>query len=674
MKKSSTRYANIGDLFKLSAEARDILLYLARNGPSTLSVLARNTGLQNSDIRKKLTYLEEKGRIQTLPEGKYKAALGRVAGHTELPLHLLRVLGASGRLYSERDIVTLRVAIPILQFARSRLVQYADHGPNHALRVKSFAGQLARVMALSDLEQELLRAACLFHDVGNAVDRQQHHLISQQTVEKLAQTGELPFNRQEAETIGLLCRWHRGEYDSSRCTELNGVSVRVGLLASILRVADAMDIDHRRSDYTERFARVLRMFYPDRLPYWTSLEEILGVRIHCSTALELQVFSRGKIKDNIQIDMLRKDLASTPLDWRIQEIASSEQASGPPARPPRTGAGGRRSVLLAFAFEPHSLIMAALSRVHLKQAGYAVEPLCFPDVSGYAKQLWGSIIPGFRPQEYTRLIVTGDRPEPTAGLQVMKTLSLWRAAGTPVTLLNRHEACWSRFPALLEHGVEVILGGDWAYFWGEQASQRDLWWGLIAALCTRDPTLSILGIGEEETQVSRGLIKSVYELSLGEDDSAEDLTRRANLLLDRIQADDRLYFRQQATGFREAFTHSLEEVKIQGKVIRCAQASGTPSCACYWAMEAAIERSRRAPVRGISFNNPYCMSTRRAGGSVELLAINHWRDEETIPIRLLYPYHLGPTPTGNESMIQVSLPATRAEVVVRTLLEVCNDD
>ena len=89
-------------------------------------------------------------------------------------------------------------------------------------------------------------------------------------------------------------------------------------------------------------------------------------------------------------------------------------------------------------------------------------------------------------------------------------------------------------------------------------------------------------------------------------------------------------------------------------------------------METAIERSRRAPIRGISFNKPYCVSIQRTGPSVELLAINHWRDEEVVPIRLLYPDHLGPAPTGNESMVQVSLPTAKADRVVRTLIEACN--
>ena len=663
---------HIAALFDLSGVERDIVLHLTRDGPSTLSTLARRTGLRSSDIRRKLILLEDIGRIRVLPDGKYEAALGRVGSRTELPVHFWRALCASGRQYSERDIITLRTAIPILQFARSRLVEYADHGPNHALRVKSYASQLALVMALSELEQEILRFGCLFHDVGNAVDRQQHNVISQKTVEKLAQSGELPFEKEEAEAIGLLCRWHRNEYDPGRCSVVHGLKVRIGLLASILRVADAMDIDLRRSDYTEQFARVLRMFYPDRLPYWTSLEEILGVRILCSPKLRLQVFTRGAVRDNIQIAMLRGDLANTPLDWSIEEIAVPEKSSNLQGRWPKAGMTVDRPVLLAFAFEPHSLIMAALSRTQLRLAGCNVELLCFPDVSGYAEKLWQSIASALDPREYSRLIVIGDRPEPTVGPLVLKILGSWRAESTAVTLLNRHESYWRRFPALLKHGVEMILGGDWAYFWGKQVSQRELWWAHIAALCTRDPTKSTFGTGEEETRVSQGLIKSVHQLALKKIGAPEDLTRRASRLLNRIQADDRQYFCRRAAGFEQSFSDLLENEKIEGKVLCCEFPPGSPSCTCYWAMETAIERSRRAPIRGISFNKPYCVSTQRAGRSVELLAINHWRDEEVVPIRLLYPNHLGPVPTGNESMVQVSLPAARADRVVRTLIEACN--
>jgi len=57
---------------------------------------------------------------------------------------------------------------------------------------------------------------------------------------------------------------------------------------------------------------------------------------------------------------------------------------------------------------------------------------------------------------------------------------------------------------------------------------------------------------------------------------------------------------------------------------------------------------------------------------VELLAINHWREEEAIPIRLLYPGDLGPPPAGNEGTVQARLPASQAERVIRALVDACN--
>jgi hypothetical protein len=69
---------------------------------------------------------------------------------------------------------------------------------------------------------------------------------------------------------------------------------------------------------------------------------------------------------------------------------------------------------------------------------------------------------------------------------------------------------------------------------------------------------------------------------------------------------------------------------------------------------------------------PYAVATWPDGDAVELLAINHWRDEIVVPIRLLYPADLGPPPEGHESVIRVRLPAHKAEAIVEELLSACN--
>jgi hypothetical protein len=659
------------DIVDLPDSEREIVLHLARSGPADGPTLAEATSLDLPAIQSALAKLVEEGRVRMSAGGQAEVVLGRRKSRTTLPAQLWHALAATDRLYSQRDIATLRTAVPILQFARARLVQFADHGPGHALRVKSFASQLGYIMGLSPTEQQLLRAGALFHDVGNAVDRARHNVISQETVERLAKDGELPFSPKEAELIGILCLWHRREYEPGRVDELGGETVRTGLMASILRVADAMDIDHRRSDYTERFAHVLRMFYAHSLPYWTSLEEILGLRIRCTPDVQLQVFTLGQLKDNIQIAMLRGDLDSTPLDWTIQEIAVSEGLGDNASRLTRSRQR-RRPALLVFPFEPHSLIMGALSRAHLTADGHDVELLCYPDTAGGSSWLWGQVMPETGAQAYDRLVVIGDRPDPSITRQLLATTGIWQATGARVSLLNRHEANWSRLPALLQVGVELILGGDWAYFWGHAIQRTDLTWGRIAALCTRDPTQSTVGLTDEERAVTQGLLKVVYDASSQPASDTEGWAALARPILDRIQADDRGYFSGQAGDF-DSYAQTRERAHVEGRVLWYDQAPSPFPYAYHWVLERAIEYHGRSPERGIHFNVPYAIATWRDGDEVELLAISHWREEEAIPIRLLYPSHLGPSPVGNESTIQVRLPAAQSEMVIRALVDACRE-
>jgi hypothetical protein len=226
---------------------------------------------------------------------------------------------------------------------------------------------------------------------------------------------------------------------------------------------------------------------------------------------------------------------------------------------------------------------------------------------------------------------------------------------------------------LLKQGVEVILGGDWTYFWGDPISRADLAWGRIAALCTRDPTQSTVGVTAEEQAVTQGLLKVVYDAANQPNDDNTDWTVLAQPILDRIARDERAYFANQATNFAAAYGTTVEPGQVEGLVLRFAESAlGEFPQTYYWALEAAIERQGRSWERGICFNVPYAVATWSTGDTVELLAINHWRDERAIPIRLLYPTNLAPPPEGNESVIRVRLSADQAEALVRTLIDACN--
>jgi hypothetical protein len=592
-----------------------------------------------------------------------------------LPAKFWPALFASDRVYTEQEIATLRTAIPMLQFARARLSEFTDHGPNHALRVKSFATQLSYVLGLTETERHLLRAGALFHDIGNVVDRERHNIISQETVEKLTEEGKLPYSSKEAELVGLLCRWHRREFDPNRTDTLRGELIRTGLLASILRVADAMDIDHRRSDYGDVFRQILEFFFPDSLPHWTSLDQVRGLRIYCDPRVAIQIFTRGRSTNNLQINMLRGDLASTPLDWDVVELdieGISQSASPVKSQHKKSPVGDR--AMIVFPFEPHSLVMAALSRKNLAAAGCNTETMCYPDTVDGPEWLWNQALQEIRPHGFDRLLIIGDRPDNGMTPSIVDTISLWRENGAKINVLNRYEANWSRLPQLLELGVEVTLGGDWVYFWGDSASEVDLMWGRIGALCTRDPTQSTVGITVEEKAITQGLLNIVYQtIASPLPDDTLGWMAISEPILDRIQGDDRTYFASQASDFYEFWAKAIAPSQVQGRLVSFDQTPTNLPQATYWTMETAIEDLGRIPERGIRFNVPYAIASWPDGDRVELLAINHWREEEAIPIRLLYPFDLGPPPQGNESTIHVHMTAEQAAAVIPALTSACNE-
>ena len=286
--------------------------------------------------------------------------------------------------------------------------------------------------------------------------------------------------------------------------------------------------------------------------------------------------------------------------------------------------------------------------------------------------LWREALAEVKPKDYGALVVIGDRPDPAVTADVLARVSLWRTAGVSITLLNRHEANWSRLPQLLELGVETFLGGDWAYFWGSTVQPSDLAWGQIASLCTRDPTQSTMSDSPEHETIVQGLLKSVYDRAAGSANDIDGWARLAETIIGRIEANDYAYFTSQAPGFVARYATPPPPAAVDGRVIRFAEPPGDLPQAYYWALEAAIEKIGRAPERGIQFKAPYALASWADGGEVELLAISHWREEAAIPIRLLYPNDLGPQPEGNESSIRVRMPGAQAEQVIGALIAACN--
>lgn len=659
---------SVADLLELSSLEIEIIRHLINHGPDQFANVANAVGGSADEVRQTVAELANKRYVRIRADGSIDATLGWSRQRT-LPNVMWTALLAGERRYSAQEVLILKTAIPMLQFARARLSEFADHGPHHAMRVRAFAVQLGYLLGISSLEHHLLGAGAWFHDVGNAVDRERHHLISGETVLRLTATGELAFSDQEAALVGKLCRWHRREYDADQIDTLNNEQVRTGLLASILRVADAMDIDQRRAVSSEQYRRVLKFFFPGQLPYWTSLEEIYGLRIHCTSAIELEIYVKHDADpDNIQIKMLSKDLAATPLDCTIRItpiIDSSANLSSSEA------AKQSRHALLAFPFEPHSLIMAALSVRHLHANGHSVEILCYPDTPDASAWLWQEILSALSPSVFSRLIVLGDRPDRTVEQDMLQTLKRWRSASVEVSRLNRHPATWSLIPTLRSLGIETVLGSDWAYFWGDPLDKSDLDWTQRAGLCTRDLMLASIRTPRQEHDIVTSFLKVIYALALQPIENIAGWSEMADSVIKAILANDLPYFINPTVEI-PAWDNPKTPIKTVGRVVVF---EGEPACisqANYWVLEQAIENLGRSSERGIQYEVPYALASWQNENMVELLAISHWREEHATPIRLLYPNDLGPEPIGHESMVYVRIPGDQAATIIHSLIVACN--
>jgi exopolyphosphatase/guanosine-5'-triphosphate,3'-diphosphate pyrophosphatase len=119
--------------------------------------------------------------------------------------------------------------------------------PEHVGRVARLSLEIFDGLAAAGLhdygpgERELLWAACMLHDIGTAIDYDDHHRHSQYLV---MNTGLPGFSPRELMLIGLVARYHRkGEPDASDLGDLarSGDGKRLQLLCAIIRLTEQLE-------------------------------------------------------------------------------------------------------------------------------------------------------------------------------------------------------------------------------------------------------------------------------------------------------------------------------------------------------------------------------------------------------------------------------------------------
>jgi hypothetical protein len=130
------------NLLGLPPTAQKVTRYLLREGATGPATLAQALDLQLVEVQAALDALATEQRVRISESGEVEVMLGRTRRRT-LPARLWPALQAANRFYSQQEIVSLRTAIPILQFTRAKLGEFTDHGPGHVLRVKLYLAELA---------------------------------------------------------------------------------------------------------------------------------------------------------------------------------------------------------------------------------------------------------------------------------------------------------------------------------------------------------------------------------------------------------------------------------------------------------------------------------------------------------------------------------------------------
>ena len=155
--------------------------------------------------------------------------------------------------------------------------RYTLHDDSHSEMVERAIFKLipeTKYSEFSEPEKFYLLSSVWLHDIGMIPElfgrkddykklRYEHHIKSQRYIEENRQ--KLGLHHSEANIIGEICKYHRKSEDILECQETTAGSIRLQLLASYLRLADAIHIDRTRVDES-----LFKIFLETGMP-WDSM-------------------------------------------------------------------------------------------------------------------------------------------------------------------------------------------------------------------------------------------------------------------------------------------------------------------------------------------------------------------------------------------------------------------
>jgi hypothetical protein len=530
-----------------------------------------------------------------------------------------------------KEMIVYRASLPYMQTAKAlaRSKQMNDHGPLHAQRVYSISKQLARLFDLSSHEIALLLASALLHDIGMAKDRTDHNLLSAKYVKEMGKKGSLPFDKQEVSVVANLCKWHRGTYDPEATNR--AILVRTGLLASLLRLADAMDLDYRRSDDYPQFASLIMAINPEQTEHHLSVRNIIALRLHVNRLqTQVELFVDDIELASLQVIRLIKELTDTPVFWPVQVIPMRSSIL------PRTGQSSAGKATVFSYCNTHGAIQAAISHHQLVAAGFETDIVWDYRRTGNASYFWKNIFPKWSFKD-TNLAIVLDLDIPkeffSDVIKVVKDNPQCRwVYSSPLERSN------AEIQFLIDAGVDLLLADERGLFFGSALDEYSLFWMKIAGLSNYDdPLVTTAGVSLVESEVVLGLRYSLWKL-IKEGSEVKDYA----LVVDRIRNNDFQFFQSLSSEWIKVIASLSPKVERQGQVLLVEDVD-LPGRLVYDALYHLIENQGLRVGERNEFNTPFAIYRRRQSDREEVLFLSRFLDRDrAYPVKYFVPNHGSP--------------------------------
>ena len=202
---------------------------------------------------------------------------------------------------NEKLNMLVECTLPILGFLPRQIPDYTDHGPLHANRVMykclDLILQAVSPAVLSPHMVFLLCASAWVHDIGNIIDRENHRHHSARLVERLWKEHYfIMLSERETTAISQVIEMHDtndplDQLETDYVLEPGTPEVNLQLLAALLRLADACDIDNRRAP------AMIFQLVKEKLPESSKLHWIAHQNVEmCRYYLDIQMI-KAKVRD-----------------------------------------------------------------------------------------------------------------------------------------------------------------------------------------------------------------------------------------------------------------------------------------------------------------------------------------------------------------------------------------